>query len=361
MQERKHLYQKLGQTIKTYLPDTLSNQLETVSCMITGLLFAKCAHLNRIAEEVPHPSKVPSLTKRMERLLRNKSFRESAWYQEFMLRFLRQRPESPLLLTVDTTTAGRNCVILIVGVVFHKRSLPLCWRVYKGKKGHLKASRHIALFKKVRQLLGEERELVLLGDSEFDSVEVLEWLSSETNWDWVLRSAPNLKLSKGKNCMSFGDCPHEKGQILSLPDVLYTAKHFGPAHAVIWWEQKYKDPIYLVSNLEDCVSLCRLYQKRFSIETMFSDKKSRGFGIDKSHISNPKRLSRLLFTLCVAYLWMIWLGRKVLEEKWYVFFARTDRVDLSLFRLGLGYIKHCLRSETPFPFDDVLESLSSVR
>ena len=38
---------------------------------------------------------------------------------------------------------------------------------------------------------------------------------------------------------------------------------------------------------------CRWYAKRFRIETFFSDQKSRGFHIHKSHMSDVQRLSRL--------------------------------------------------------------------
>ncbi|WP_369010735.1 transposase, partial [Methylobacterium frigidaeris] len=38
----------------------------------------------------------------------------------------------------------------------------------------------------------------------------------------------------------------------------------------------------------------KYYQKRFRIETFFSDQKSRGFNLQKSHLEDPQRLSRLL-------------------------------------------------------------------
>ncbi|MFY9944069.1 MAG: hypothetical protein WAK57_17985 [Desulfobacterales bacterium] len=40
---------------------------------------------------------------------------------------------------------------------------------------------------------------------------------------------------------------------------------------------------------------------RFTIETFFSDQKSRGFNIDKSHLSCPQRLTRLMYASCLAY------------------------------------------------------------
>jgi hypothetical protein len=44
---------------------------------------------------------------------------------------------------------------------------------------------------------------------------------------------------------------------------------------------------------------------RFTIETFFSDQKSRGFNIDKSDLSSPQRLTRLMYASCLAYLWII--------------------------------------------------------
>jgi hypothetical protein len=72
------------------------------------------------------------------------------------------------------------------------------------------------------------------------------------------------------------------------------------------WAKGYQEPLYLVSNLVTAEEACRLYQKRFRIETFFSDQKSRGFHIHKSHISDPQRLSRLLIAACLAYIWIVY-------------------------------------------------------
>lgn len=51
----------------------------------------------------------------------------------------------------------------------------------------------------------------------------------------------------------------------------------------------------------------KYYKKRFRIETFFSDQKSRGFHIQKSHIEDPKRLSQLIIATCLAYIWIVYL------------------------------------------------------
>src|SRR5437867_4458612 len=70
------------------------------------------------------------------------------------------------------------------------------------------------------------------------------------------------------------------------------------------WAKGYQEPLYVVSNMDAAKEACRYYQKRFRIETFFSDQKSRGFHLHKSHISDPQRLSRLLIAACLAYIWI---------------------------------------------------------
>jgi hypothetical protein len=53
---------------------------------------------------------------------------------------------------------------------------------------------------------------------------------------------------------------------------------------------------------------CRLYAKRFRIETFFLDQKSRGFHVHKSHLADAPRLVRLLMAACLAYIWIMYLG-----------------------------------------------------
>ena len=99
----------------------------------------------------------------------------------------------------------------------------------------------------------------------------------------------------------------------------------------------YKEPIYLVTNMASAEEACRLYTKRFRIETFFSDQKSRGIHLHKSHLSDPQRLSRLLIAACLAYIWIVYLGSVCMKEGWINIIHRGDRCDRSLFQLGLRY------------------------
>lgn len=140
----------------------------------------------------------------------------------------------------------------------------------------------------------------------------------------------------------------EKGQLVYLKNVGFTQTSSVILNAIGWWGSEYEEPIFLITNLEETEEACRYYRRRFRIETFFSDQKSRGFHIHKSHLADPARLSRLLIAACLAYNWMIVQGLRVIAENKLSLIDRTDRRDKSLFRLGLDWIRYALKHSLDF-------------
>jgi hypothetical protein len=241
---------------------------------------------------------------------------------------------------------------LMIGLVYHKRALPLSWLTVEGKKGHLAEQLHLELLQQVRPLIPEGTKVIFLGDGEFDGIEVQAFLDSQ-DWKYACRTAKNIVLEwKGQPfCYEdMLDCMNP-GQDFEAPGVFFTQERYGPVLAVGWWKKGEKEPLYLVSNMDSSEEACRWYTKRFTIETFFSDQKSRGFHIQKSHLSDPNRLSRLLIAACIAYHWVIYLGDSAVRQGWKNIIHRTDRCDLSLFQLGLSLLDHFLLEDIPIPVD----------
>ena len=142
-----------------------------------------------------------------------------------------------------------------------------------------------------------------------------------------------------------------------------TAQAYGPIRLICCWAKGCKDPLYLVTNMTSADEACRLYLKRFRIETFFSDQKRRGFHLHKSHLSDPTRLSRLCIAACLAYIWIVYLGAVCVKEGWVQVIHRSDRCDLSLFQLGLRLLDHFLNEglSIPVAFHVVIKEVKSVR
>ena len=119
-----------------------------------------------------------------------------------------------------------------------------------------------------------------------------------------------------------------------------------PSRRVIgWWDNDHDVPLYLVTSFELMDEACHWYRRRMHIETFFSDQKSRGFQLHKSHLADPARLTRLLIAACLAYIWIIFLDTQAHLQRLVPILHRTDRCDLSLFQLGLELLQHLLDEE----------------
>ena len=178
---------------------------------------------------------------------------------------------------------------------------------------------------------------------------ILQALVNQCEWRYVLRTSKTTTLSWKGHEFRFNDVADHlaPGEVFDVGGVRFTQRMYGPVLAVTWWRKDCKEPIHLVSNVELAKDACGYYRKRFKIETFFSDQKSRGFHIQKRHLSDPKRLSRLLIACCLSYLWIIYLGAYAMEHGLNRVVHRTDRCDLSLFQLGLRLLKYFLNNELP--------------
>jgi hypothetical protein len=177
--------------------------------------------------------------------------------------------------------------------------LPIAWLVVKGSKGHFPEAAHVQLLAQVYQMVPEGADVIFLGDGEFDGITLQATLDSY-GWHYVCRTAKDIQLGVEGERFSFDEVGVQPGECLGLPGVTFTLQDYGPVLAIAWWEKGYQDPLYLVTNLELAEEACYWYRRRYRIETFFSDQKSRGFNLHKSHISEPERLARLMIAACLA-------------------------------------------------------------
>lgn len=371
MTDNVRRFRAIHKALITYYPGTakgnLARHLLTLAALITGIVGSRRAALPEIAAKAPDHAKAESRIKRYSRFLQN----EKVTYEGFFLPFLPEllaalAQRGPLVIVFDGSTLGRGCVVLMASVIYKKRALPLAWIVRRGKKGHFSAAVHLDLFGHLRGIVPETAEGVFLGDGEFDST-ALQQALSEAGWRYVCRTAKDTVLvEEGEDSEAFlfkEAYPSMDEEWASLPGMRFTAARYGPVHAVVWHGRGYREPVYLVTNVEVAAEACYWYRKRARIETFFSDQKSRGFHLHKSHLSDPQRLGRLLMAACLAYLWLVYLGTLAKAEGWEGLIHRRDRCDLSLFQLGLRLLEHMLNEGWPLSvaFTVVCEPSKSVR
>lgn len=346
MSDSQRVYHKVIKPLKKTFNNQPKNRVIVLAMMITALVRGSTARMSKMAGKVPSTAKNQSTFKRFQRWVSNHNIDVQTFYFPFAMSILNALSRTTLRIVMDATSAGRRCQALVIGVIYKKRLLPICWVTYKGVKGHAKADIHIEALERLLPLIPDGSDVVLVADGEYDNLDVLEWIRSQTNWKYAIRASKNTLVQyNGQNGQEEEKLEEalgvEKNELVSLHDVGFTQEGHGPVMVVGIWDEKYDEPIYLVSNMK-CAKLAeKAYLKRFTIETLFSDQKGRGFGIDKSHISDPKRLERLLLAVCLAYIWMVYFGVLVLKEKNWDLVDHT-RQDKSLFRLGMDWLDRVL-------------------
>jgi len=352
MSDNLKRYRAIMNSLKQMYPQQLTGRqmqhMHVLAALINGIVGSQKSQLRAIASKMPEATQRQSRIMRLSRWLKNKAVSPENYFAPFAEALLISLAQQPLVLVIDGSTLGRGCMCLMVSVVYKKRALPLGWIVFKGSKGHCSETRHLEALQQVKTLIPPGAEVVILGDGEFDGGDWLNTLA-EYGWRYVCRTAKNALLFEDGVAFSFaewGVCP---GDCLSVPNIQFRQQGYGPMMAIAWWQASYAEPLFLLTNLELAEEACAYYRQRFLIETFFSDQKSRGFNLHKSHLSDPKRLARLLIAACLAYIWMIYLGQIALRPFWRKRIHRTDRCDLSLFQLGLALLDELFNDNQPIP------------
>lgn len=348
MTDRYKVYTKILKSLKQIVKLHHPGHVTTMAMMITGIVMSKKAQLSEMSSEIPGKAKDKSTEMRLRRWVKHEGLDAEIIYLPFAQQILKALSKKELVLAMDGSQIGRGCMVLMVGVLYKKRALPIGWIVYEGKKGHTTAKRHIEVLEKIVPMIPEGAGVVLLGDAEYDTREMQIWLRENTKWQYVLRTSPQIHITTEQGEQAIRDIELKQKQVRYFHQVGFTQSQDVPVNLVAWWGQDYEKPIYLVSNLDRKYLICQYYRKRYRIETFFSDQKSRGFHIHKSHLTDPARLNRLLVTACLAYIWMILQGLQVIAEKKTGLIDRTERIDKSVFRLGLDWLRYCLKQDLAF-------------
>jgi hypothetical protein len=365
MSDNRRVYRRIKSGLRQLYPKQLTgNQarhMNTLAMMVTGIVQSKQSHLEAMARHVPDGNQVNSRAKKFARFIQNEQIDKEAYFLPFLGPLLCQLAQSgPLVLIMDASETGRRCLTLMASVVYQGRALPLAWLTVRGSKGHLAEAVHLELLHQVKPLIPVGSDVIFLGDGEFDGCQ-LQQAISQAGWHYVCRTAKNRQINDDGDCFALDELYLSPGDCLDMPAVAFGQEAYGPVLVIAWWQAGYADPLYLVTNMECVDEACYWYGFRFHIETFFSDQKSRGFNLHKSHLSNPQRIARFLIASCLAYIWLIYLGACAIKDKMVSLIHRADRCDLSLFQLGLRLLEHLLNEDLPLPFELVLPILKSVR
>jgi len=351
------VWQQFAQCVKQVVPSLHGHRAKTLAWLVLGIMLAKSVASPRIAEELRRVkgTHASSQERTFSRFVANAAIEAQALWQAFLPVLLAGWVnQAELTFVVDTTLLGDWAIIVSFGILHHSRVWPLGWRVMPG--GQAWEERQFAL---IAQLIQQVRPHVgqaqcrLLADSGLTRQQLVQ-VCEQAGWHYLLR----LELDKGY----YASALDAQGQplwqpltsLLTAPGQYWQGRvwlwktHQHPVWLTATWQLGQDAPLVVISD-EGAGRhyLCR-YRKRMRVEATFPDQKSRGFGLQLTHVRDRAHLERLLLLLCLAIWWLARLGAACIHHGQRRRFDRTARRDKSVLRLGRQWFVELLtRASSP--------------
>ncbi len=365
------LYRSLYARLVMLLPQEVDSRLTNMVYLMMGIFLSESVQTGRMASRIPLRVKRLSIVRRLERFLDNPGVRVRDWYKEVARDLLKKASASGVIqLIIDGSKVSFGHQLLLVALVYRGRALPIAWTWVVGARGHSTQHKQLALLSYVRSLLPVEVPVSLVGDTEFGHCLVLEQLDI-WHWQYALRQAGQLLVwppgsTDWRRLDSLLTTP---GDWYWLPYTNLTQANAYPTRLLLCWKRGEQKPWLLATNLTHPPDILRLYSRRMGIEELFGDCKGHGFDLESSHLRSFRHLSRLTLAVMLLYVWLAAEGTQALIQGRAPALDRTDRRDLSVFRLGLEVIHQAIIRLESFvvhfdavfdPFPHPLFSLAEV-
>ncbi len=351
MLSNSELYRVWRKRLTELSPDGCESRLVNMLMLVVGLFKARSVHLAVVARQMPIRAKKLSLDKRLRRFLDNGAIRVRVWYRPLAVGLLRAAGSAGQIhLVIDASKVGFGHQLLMVGVAYRRRVLPLAWTWVRYRKGMSTTHTQISLLAYVHRLLPSGVSVSLVGDSEFGNTLLIEHLQ-QWGWDYALRQPGHFLVRPSgqtdwQRLDSFGLQPGIK---MWLGRVILTRARPYPTHMALCWLPGHSQAWLLATNLPSPHGALRLYRRRMWIEELFGDLKGHGFDLEDTYLRDFLRLSRLTLAVCLLYLWLVATAEQVLVNNQTHIIDRTDRRDLSIFRIGWDFIERRLALDDPLP------------
>ncbi|MCT7952704.1 transposase [Ancylothrix sp. C2] len=176
----------LPQFYQTILGKYLTKaQLITLNMLLWVLQTQKQVKIEKLAAVFPLPIQENSRRRHLQRFLRlNALSVVLLWFpiiKELLFREI--KPGKKLIVALDRTQ-WRDHIVLMASAIYHKRAFPIFWELLD-KDGASSLAEQQKVLRPVIRLL-RRYKLVIIGDREFHSVELAQWLHRQ-NISFVFR------------------------------------------------------------------------------------------------------------------------------------------------------------------------------
>lgn len=341
--------------------------LERIALLVMGLLRAKNASPAAIARAIRilglSEASPESLERRVRRIENDPEVNAGLCLHPLARAHLSFGKPSSLVLVVDATCQEERVVMLSVSVRYRGSALPLAFAVWPGNQkleGERFFERVQSLLSVVVDLLPKGVPVTVLADRAFGAPVFTDAVTQQ-GWHYIVRVQGQTvfrdRTGREQSVQALVQVPGARAKGRGW---VFKKRGFRDAAVVVHWGRRHSSPLCLVSDLRPRWELLSVYRKRYAIETMFRNQKTRGWQWEKGQVRDIAHLERLLVVQAIALWLTLCLGAEVARET--LLRPPTGRrrsrcfeAKQSLFTLGLQRLDEMLHAATAAPIPWLLD------
>ena len=270
-------------------------QREGLALLVATMLDVRSANLMDLAASLPRAAERLDMRYQwISRLLANPLIEVDAVMAPYAREVLARLAADgrKVVLMIDQTQATEWHQVVMVAARVGGRALPLAWQV-KTTQGAIGFAEQQAALAAVAGLLPEGVRPVLMGDRFYGTPDLIAWCRRQ-GWAWRLRLKQDLLVFEEGGETTLAACFAGGEHLLS--GIELTEKRVVTNVAMVH-EPGHPEPWIIAMSETPTAHRAFDYGLRWGIEAMFSDFKTRGFGLEDSHIQRPERLDRLILVM----------------------------------------------------------------
>jgi hypothetical protein len=347
MSSSQELYNRLNQKLRELVEVRNGKQVTNWIWIVVGVLQSQSPNLSKIANCLPMETQAASRVTLIRRWLMNPHVKVWKFYKKILEHVLAGWSAVDAYLILDGVMVfGDRWQIFRVSLQHGCRAIPIAWTMVEGE-GLVKVTKLKSMLEKVDKFLKKHvKRVIFLADAGFRDCDWAQ-LCLKVGWNYGIRVACNtyLTLPNGTSDRLDNLVPENCNRYFQNGWLTREAKL--QTNVSVTWTTNPKGELEMVAIITDqiaCRARLREYGCRMSIEQSFRDDKSGGFDLEHTRLQHAQRIDHLLLAIAIATLWCHELGEFVLEQ------GNSSRCqvdpaykrNLSLFQLGLRWLKRCL-------------------
>jgi len=314
-------YEQVYKLLEQHLGEINVPTLKRLTLLVLGIIQSRSASPSRIAAALDKlgltNATAESIERQIRRIENDPNISVALCFHPLARERLIWGQPQQLLLVMDPTTQEDRVVMLTVGVWYRGRALPIAWMVWTANQpleGDRFWQRVENLLDVVASMLPVNIPVIWLADRAFGSPSFIDLITAR-GWHYIVRVVKTTvcKTLKGL-CRQVLKLVGKPGRRAKMRGYAFKKQGWRNASVVVLWEQGFKSPLCLVSDLPPDWQLIGIYRRRYPIEGLFRDYKSHGWNWEQGQVTDLEHMQRLLIGMALATWVAVYAGAQVADE-----------------------------------------------